>query len=94
MTYLFETYRPRCLADVVGQPKAVAVAQRLIDRGAGGLCISLTNQGTAQAFARLCVEIADAAGLNGCPDADKRAMRIVREEGGNMRAVIRRIEAA
>jgi len=33
---LYEQYRPRTLADVIGQPKAVSVCQRLIDRNALG----------------------------------------------------------
>ena len=33
---LFEKYRPKSLAEVVGQPKAVATIQRMIDRGGYG----------------------------------------------------------
>ncbi len=43
MQALFEIVRPRDLAHVVGQPKAVKIAQRVIDAGAGGKAIMLTG---------------------------------------------------
>jgi DNA polymerase III gamma/tau subunit len=44
MTPLYEKYRPRTLDDVVGQPKAVALTRRLLDRsGAGGNCFWISG---------------------------------------------------
>ena len=33
---LYEKYRPKALADVIGQPKAVRTVERTLSNGAGG----------------------------------------------------------
>lgn len=40
---LFEKYRPRTLAEVVGQDKAVATVRRMMDRGLGGQALWLSG---------------------------------------------------
>lgn len=64
-------------------------AKPLVDR-----CISirLTNQGTIEPCAELIHRIAQAEGLNGCPDAMKAARRIAMESK-SIRAAIDRIES-
>lgn len=42
-TRLYDKYRPATLADVVGQPKAVAIAQRLIGDGLGGRAVWISG---------------------------------------------------
>lgn len=62
MKSLYETYRPTCWADVVGQEKAVQKIQTLARRGLGGRAYWLTGQsGTGKTtIARLlAAEIAD-----------------------------------
>lgn len=55
--------------------------------------IGLTNQGTAGPFAELLHDIAVRHGLNGCPNAEAKAMKIVRDCKGNMRAAIQEVAA-
>lgn len=43
MPCLYETIRPRTLGDIVGQPRAVAQAEKLIARGVGGRSIWISG---------------------------------------------------
>jgi DNA polymerase III delta prime subunit len=43
MPPLYQTYRPTCLDQVLGQPKAVKVASLMINRGLGGQAIWITG---------------------------------------------------
>lgn len=68
---LYERYRPVSLSQVVGQPKAVALAQRIIDRGTGGESLWLAgNTGTGKTTLARIIARAHCGGEQGITELD------------------------
>ena len=79
---LFERVRPQTLDDVIGQPKAVAIARRMIAQGVGGRALWITGaSGTGKTtLARIIAgSIADASAIDEYDCADQLGVAELRD---------------
>lgn len=70
---LYERLRPRSLDDVIGQPKAVALARRCIERGVGGRAFfvsGMSGGGKTTICRIMAASIADPIGIEEYDSAD------------------------
>lgn len=85
---LFERVRPRALAEVLGQPKAVKVVERIIAQGVGGRAIWISGPSGAgkTTLARIIAgSIADALSTDEYDCADELSVKELREIDARIR---------